>query len=315
MSKEINKVLVTGGGFIGTTVTKQLLEKNYKVRVVDNFWKSQHCDGLLSLARYPGFEFMVGDVSDVNDVEKMLDGCDAILHGAAIVGAPLSERHKELSKLYTAIGTSNVARYKKSETPMILMSTGSCYGRLDEICTEKSPVNPQSTYGRHKLEAEQHTLNTPNGAVYRFSTAMGIAPAMRLSLMVNDFVWKAYYEKYITVFESHARRSFIDVYDIGRSLVFGLENFDKLIDDENKIYNIGSDKNNYSKQDIINFLHTKLDFISCKAEIGKDLDQRDYIISHRKINEKGFEATITLEESVDMLINSMPLYNSKDKYL
>ena len=102
--------------------------------------------------------------------------------------------------------------------------------------------------------------------------------------LINDFVFQAVKNKNLTIYEKSFKRTFIHVRDIVDSFIFAIDNFQNL---KNEIFNVGSDKQNLSKQDIAEILKKKIDFYLHYAEIGKDEDQRNYEVSYEKIKSKG----------------------------
>ncbi|MHA1768064.1 MAG: NAD-dependent epimerase/dehydratase family protein, partial [Promethearchaeota archaeon] len=145
----------------------------------------------------------------------------------------------------------------------------------------------------------------------RFATAFGVSPRMRLDLLINDFTYKAITQGYLVVYESHFMRTFIHVYDMGRSFVFGIENQDKM---KNNIFNVGSEKMNYSKKDICEFIKTKTGFYVHYADIGEDQDKRNYVVSYQKISQLGYDTTITVEEGIDELVKALKAIKFKTPY-
>jgi nucleoside-diphosphate-sugar epimerase len=191
-------------------------------------------------------------------------------------------------------------------------STGSNYGAVkDGFCTEETPLNPLSLYGETKTEAEKYLIQNCNSTAYRFATAFGLSPRLRLDLLVNDFVNKAVNQKYIVVYESHFMRTFIHVNDIARSFIFAIENEEKM---RGQVYNVGGNNMNYSKRDICDLIQKKNDYYLHLADISEDADKRDYVVSYDKINKLGFETTISIEKGIDELVKGIKCIKSNDPY-
>ena len=305
------KVLVTGGaGYIGSTLVPQLLDNGYKVRVLDNLMYGG--SSLLPVVRNPDFEFVPGDVRDLQATRDAVKGCDAVIHLAAIVGFPACRRHPELATSVNVTGTEVVAEAAGRERLMLYGSTGSNYGALvDDICTEETPLNPASLYGKTKTDAEHHIREHCDTIAYRFATAFGVAPRMRLDLLVNEFVYTALKTRYLVIYEAHFMRTFIHVYDIARSFIFGLENADKL---RGEIYNVGSEKMNYSKKQLCEMIRDRTECYLHYADVGEDADKRNYVVSYDKFNRLGFRTTISLEEGIEELMRGVKVLEFKTPY-
>ena len=118
---------------------------------------------------------------------------------------------------------------------------------MDGVCTEETPLSPLSIYGRSKTLGEEEVLRYDNSAAFRFATAFGVSPRLRLDLLINDLSYSAYVQKYIAIYESHFMRTFIHVQDIARVFKFAIENCDKM---SGEVYNVGSNSMNYSRGDV-----------------------------------------------------------------
>lgn len=309
--KQFMKILVTGGaGYVGSTLTPMLLEKGYFVRVLDNLRAGSF--GILPCFGKENFEFIKGDIRDLETIGKAVKDMDFIVHLAAIVGFPACRKEPELSREINVLGTENMVKAANKKIPFIFASTGSSYGKmLEKICTETTPLNPLTDYGRQKAEAEEIVKKNGQYAIYRFATGFGFSPRLRLDLLVNDFVWRALKEKNLIVYEKNFMRTFIHVKDMARSFIFAIENFTKL---SGEIYNVGDDKMNYSKEDICNIIKKKIDYYLHFADFGKDLDQRDYEVSYEKINKVGFRCKVGLEEGIDELLRVYNIIEIKNPY-
>ncbi|HEY4501188.1 MAG TPA: NAD(P)-dependent oxidoreductase [Candidatus Paceibacterota bacterium] len=304
------KILVTGGaGYIGSVLVPMLLNDGYDVRVFDNLSYGQ--SSMLPYFIDDHFEFIKGDIRDVKAVKKAVDGTDAIIHLAAIVGAPGCNKDPVLAREVNYQGTVNVNRARTGQK-LIYASTGSVYGKVDGICTEKSPANPLSVYGETKLMAEKEVLRSGNAIAYRFATAFGLSSKLRLDLLPNYFVFNALKDKHLVIYDRDFKRTFVHVKDIARSYLFGLKHFAAM---KNKVYNVGSEKINKTKGEIADLMREKIDFeIYCANENIPDPDQRDYEVSYQKIRDIGFKTKISFERGVDEMINGLKHLDIKNPY-
>jgi nucleoside-diphosphate-sugar epimerase len=295
------KILVTGGaGYVGSVLVDHLLKKGYKVKVLDNLMLGQTCH--ISSFSNKNYDFIKGDIRNKKTVKEALKGTDAIIHLAAIVGAPACREVPQLARETNVKGSKIINQLRSKDQPLIFASTGSVYGVLKDICTEESPVNPVSLYGKLKKKAEDEIMSKPNSVALRFATAFGVSPRIRYdSLMINNFVHEAIHRKQLIIYEGFVRRTFIHVQDMARSFIFILENLKKT---RNEIYNVGSEKMNYTKKDIALKIKEKVPFFLHFAEVGEDEDKRDYEVSYAKIRKAGFQTKIGIDEGIDELIKA-----------
>ena len=306
----MKKLLVTGGaGYIGSVLVPELLKEGHQVCVYDSLLFGGN--GLLPHFRNPNFSFIKGDIRDTKNLEKAMNGQDIIIHLAAIVGYPACSRNPELTLEVNLDATKRMVDLVKENQYVLFGSTGSNYGAVKDICTEQTPLNPLSLYGETKTEAEQYIMNNCNATAYRFATAFGSSPRLRLDLLVNDFACKAIRDKYIVVYESHFMRTFIHVYDIARSFIHAINNESIM---KGEVYNVGSDKMNCSKKQICNLIKDKVDYYLHLADFGEDADKRNYIVSYEKIKKTNFDTTISLEEGIDELTKSIDCIKFDNPY-
>jgi nucleoside-diphosphate-sugar epimerase len=304
------KVLVTGAaGYIGSVMVPLLLERGYKVTGFDNLMYGG--GSLLPYFINPQFRFIKGDVRDAASLSEAMRQIDAIIHLAAIVGYPACRKRPGLAREVNIGGTRNIITNKAKSQMLIFASTGSNYGRLDEVCTEESPLNPVSLYGITKTEAEKLCLDGNDAVVLRLATAFGLSPRPRLDLLINDFVYQAIVNKQIIVYERRFRRSFIHVRDIANAFLFALEKFDEM---KQLSFNVGHESMNYTKEDIALKIREQIPFYLHFAEIGGDEDKRDYEVSYQKIRSLGYTTTITLDQGVEELIAGCAVMHTESKY-
>ena len=307
----MNILIIGGAGYIGSKLVKHLLENKYKVTVFDRLLFG--ADHLLHYSNDKNFIFIKGDIRKLEDLEKLnISQYDYVVHLASIVGYPACRSNPELAKQTNIDGTKNILKVIGPDKPLIYASTGSNYGHKEEIVDENSTLNPLSLYAETKVMNENTIQKRNNYIIYRFATAFGSSPRMRLDLLVNDFSYKAIKEGYLVVYEKYHQRSFIHVEDIALSILFGIKNFDNM---KNDVYNVGDDNMNYSKEEICNILKNKIKNLYVHyAEFDKDADQRNYIVSYKKIQNKGFKTRIDINDGIDELIKSFELLNRQQKY-
>jgi len=305
------KVLVTGGaGYVGSVLIPHLLNRGYKVRVLDNL--TYGGSGLLPHCLNPNFEFIKGDIRDPEAVQEAVWDADVIIHLAAIVGYPACKKNPQLAEEVNLGGTVNLNAARSKGQMVIFASTGSNYGHVaDGVCTEETPLNPLTLYGVTKTEAEKRLLESGNVIVYRFATAFGLSPRLRLDLMINDFVYQAVVNHQLIVYERQFRRTFIHVQDMARSFLFAIDHAGEMRDG---VFNVGSEVANLTKEDVALMIRDKVNYFLHFADIGTDEDQRDYEVSFSRIRNLGFNSMIPVEDGVDELIRGFRLISIPNPY-
>jgi len=305
----MKKVFITGGaGYIGTTLVPKLLEKGYEVTVYDSLLYGG--DGLMHNFANPGFTFVRGDILNKDLLHASMKGHDVVIHLAAIVGYTACRQDETNSYRVNHEGTINVVEGLDGSQLLLYGSTGSNYGKVEGICTETSPLTPLSIYGKSKTMGEEEVMKYANSVAFRFATAFGISPRLRLDLLVNDLSYLAHTQKYIAIYESHFMRTFIHVRDIADVFIFTIENKDKM---SGEIYNVGSNSMNYSKGEICKMIKDRTNCYVHYADFDGDADKRDYIVSYDKINKLGFDTTIGVEEGIDELLTIFPIVKMENK--
>ena len=306
------KTLIVGGaGYIGTTLTKLLLERGDSVRVFDNL--TFGVDPLVPFFRNTGYELIQGDITrDVEQLRTACQGVDFIVHLAAIVGAPACKKNPDLAQAVNVYGTQ-ILNMVRNGVPVIYASTGSNYGAVqDGICTEETSLNPLTQYGRTKTDAETLLRRAGNMIGYRFATAFGLSPRLRLDLLINDFVYKALVERNLVLYEAGFMRTFIHVHDIGRAIIHAIDHFADMRDE---IYNCGSNTMNASKLDVAQMIQRFVpDFYLHTADVGHDPDQRNYVVSYDKLAATGYETTISLECGIEEMVRAFEHLRVENRY-
>lgn len=295
------KILVTGGaGYLGSTMVPELLAAGYDVTVLDNFMFKQN--SLAHVCHLPNFHVVRGDIRVEEAIKPLIAKADAIIPLAALVGAPMCMQDP-IGATTTNHDAIMLMLKLVSKNQMLLMpTTNSAYGTGDEnnYCTEESPLRPISQYAIEKVEIEKHLLQHPGAISFRLATVFGMAPRMRIDLLVNDFTHRAVRDRFVVLFESHFKRNYLHVRDVARVFLHGLANFDKM---KGQIYNVGLSDANVSKKELCERIQKYVpDFIFMEAGVGKDPDQRNYIVSNDKIESTGFKPMHSLDMGIQDLV-------------
>ena len=309
----MSKILITGGaGYIGSMLCTKLLEVGHSVTTIDllKYDKSS----LSHLYFYKNFNLIKEDIRKKSLIKALLKKHEYIIPLAALVGAPLCEKNKKDAISTNTNSIKLLCEMATKKNKIIYLTTNSGYGvgEKNKYCDENSPLRPISLYGKTKCEAEDIVRSkSQNYVCFRLATVFGYSYRMRSDLLVNNFVQTAIKKGKLTLYEPHFRRNFIHVRDVVRAIIFTMKNFNKM---KKNVYNLGLSSANISK--IMLAKKIKKQLKKTKIEIiknRKDPDKRDYFVSNKKIERKGFKAKITLESGISELIQNFT--NDRNKVI
>ncbi|MGE4279561.1 MAG: NAD-dependent epimerase/dehydratase family protein [Magnetospirillum sp.] len=294
-------ILVTGGaGYLGSIMVPAMLAAGHKVTVLDNFMFKQ--SSLNHCCADANFQVIKGDCRDEALMRKLTASADIVIPLAALVGAPMCKADPVGAETTNLNAQLMLLKLLSPSQRVLMPITNSGYGvgESGKFCTEESPLRPLSLYGIHKVEVEKALLDRGNAISFRLATVFGMAPRMRIDLLVNDFVYRAVYDRFVVLFESHFKRNYIHVRDVTRAFLHGIDNFDTM---KNEPYNVGLSDANLSKFELCERIKGHLtDFVFLEAPVGEDPDKRDYIVSNEKIEKTGFTQTHGLDFGIAELI-------------
>ena len=301
MNYKKEKILITGGsGYIGSTLTNKLLDLNYQVTVLDNLLFNQ--TSLLDCSSKNNFDFIKGDICDHSLINNLINKHDIVIPLAAIVGAPACKRNPELSKLVNDVAHMNIINNISKSQKVLFPTTNSGYGigEKGKFCSEESPLNPISDYGKNKVKIEKAFLDKNTTITFRLATVFGMSLRMRMDLLVNDFVFRAINDRVLILFEEHFRRNYIHIQDVSNAFIFAIENYDKM---KGRPYNLGLSSANLTKLELANKIKEYVPelYIHCQ-KIGEDPDKRDYLVSNDRIESLGWKANFSLDDGIKELI-------------
>jgi len=296
------KVLITGGsGYLGSVITDLLLKKDYEVTVLDNLMYNQTSSIVFS--HYETFNFVYGDVRDQKLLKELVITHDVIIPLAAIVGFPACERDKELA---TQVNYDHVKfvcdLVKDTDKRVVYPNTNSGYGIGENgVCTEESPLNPISHYGVTKVNAEREVLNI-GGISLRLATVFGTSPRMRMDLLVNEFVYKALTDKYITLFERNFVRNYIHIRDVAVVFAKMIEEYEE---HSGEVFNVGLSEANLTKQELCEKIQEHIPSFTIQHNDNyQDPDKRDYVVSNAKLESCDWKPQFSLDFGINELIKT-----------
>ena len=300
------KVLVTGGaGYVGSALVPLLLAGGHGVRVVDRL--DHGGEPLLPVWTHPAFEFRRADICDREAIAEAVDGVDAVVHLAAIVGDPAAARDPEAARAINLSASKELieASRRAGVERFVFASTCSNYGRMedgDSYVDENSELRPVSLYAETKVAIEKELLAS-NGAKHwhptplRFATVFGVSPRMRFDLTVNEFTMEMMTKKRLVVFGEQFWRPYLHVQDAARAIRLVLESDPELV--SGQVFNVGSTEQNYQKQTLVELIKPYAPDAAIEF-VRKQEDPRDYRVSFGRIQDRlGFEITRTVPEGIN----------------
>ena len=304
------RILITGGsGYLGSVIVPILLERGYHVIVYDNLMYNQLT--LTDLCYKKNFEFVYGDVRDYTKLNNYVNKSDCIIPLAGIVGFPACEKDKSLATAVNYYQIKDIVDNMSADQMLLFPNTNSGYGsRASGVVTETNKLTPISHYGQTKCDAENYIKSHSKGIIFRLATVFGVSQRMRLDLLVNEFVYKALTDKYITIFEREFVRNYIHIRDVASVFEWMIVNYDI---HQNQIFNVGLSDTNINKQQLSEKIKEYIsDLAITYSDYYKDPDKRDYIVSNKKIESTGWNPKYSLDDGIKELIMAYQIIINND---
>ena len=279
-------VLVTGGaGYVGSHLIGLLLDRGYRVRVLDTFLYGDA--GLRAYRSEPAVEVHYGDVCNIRDMMRATRGIKALIALAALVGDGACELDHDETVAINIESTKllcQVVNLNPDVERVVFASSCSVYGATEGlVLNEGSRLNPVSFYARSRIVSEgilDRELEGRSVVTLRLGTVFGASARMRFDLMINTMTWKAVSEGKITVTGGEAWRPHVHVRDVATAFAVAAEASDEKVRGET--FNVGGDNNNFTISETAaqvanNVPGTEIEY----AETTEDL--RSYRVSFDKI--------------------------------
>jgi nucleoside-diphosphate-sugar epimerase len=266
---------------------------------------------LASSIRNENLTLVFGDVRDESLMLQQLANVDVVIPLAAIVGAPACDSDPVAAQSINKESILWLLKKLSKDQRIIMPTTNSAYGSGDKnnFCDESSPLNPLSLYARDKVTVENELMQHPSATSFRLATVFGISPRMRMDLLVNNFTYRAITDGFVVVFEGHFKRNYIHVLDVVQAFNLAIAN-EK--DFGGEIFNVGLSEANISKIELCREIQSILpSFTYLEAALGKDPDQRNYVVSNEKIEKFGFKPSVSLGNGLQELVKGLKMFNHK----
>ena len=309
MKKNSNIIILGGAGYIGREVSNFFIKKKYKVKTIDNLIYNQQ-----KPKKQKNFLFKRLNIDELEKIEKLISQNDIVIILAGLVGDPITKKYSVASKKINEQDIINLIKLciKKKIQHLVFVSTCSNYGvvKNNEVVSEKSNLNPISLYAKSKVKIEKYLQKIKKLknkiTILRFSTAFGLSARMRFDLTINEFVREIFLKKSLDVYESETWRPYCHVKDFAIAIYKAIKTKrNKLLE----IYNVGSNKNNYTKKMIINKIGKFLDVRNVKY-INKQMDFRNYRVNFNKVKKNlKFIPKYSIEYGIKEIINKLKKNN------
>lgn len=307
----MNKVLITGGaGYLGSVMSEVLLSKGYSVTVLDNLIYKQL--SLTTFCHNKNFKFVYGDVRDSQLLSDLVETHDIIIPLAAIVGMPACKKDPELTVAVNYEQIKDIVAFMWPSQKLLVPNTNSQYGSSDSVITEDSPFNPLSLYAQTKCDAEKAVLDSGNGISLRLATVFGVSYRQRMDLLVNDFVYRAFTDEFLVLFESHFLRNYVHVRDVANAFLHLIENYQAC---NNNAFNVGLTSANMSKLQLAQKIKEYVpNLVIIEEQFKEDFDKRNYVVSNQKLESTGWNCNFSLDAGIQELLQAYKMIsNFKNK--
>ena len=305
------RIVVTGAaGYIGSKLCNKLSQMGQNVAAFDNLWYDQGTLVSKVFCDNNAFFYKENILDWSENLVNHIKSADIIIPLAALVGAPLCDKHEQLATDLNYGWFEELQKHLNNQY-VIYPNTNSGYGSTgEEICTEETPSNPLSLYAKTKQDSEDLLMNYERSICFRLATVFGWSYRPRMDLLVNNLTYVAKTEGHLTVFDGHFRRNYIHVDDIVEAFIFSIKNLGRICGD---VYNLGNDNLNTTKQNLVDKVCEITGATSSVDATRSDPDKRDYLVSSEKLYNLGYQPYRSLEYGIRQMLNFYDLLSESDK--
>ncbi|MFA6888201.1 MAG: SDR family oxidoreductase [Candidatus Woesearchaeota archaeon] len=314
------KILIVGGaGYVGSILTKELLERGYAVKVLDRLFFGTV--GIEDVKEK--IELVVGDIRHISPT--VLDDVEAVINLSGLSNDPTAEYNPEANYEMNTIATAKLAQLCKQKGIKRYIFASSCsiydIGETNEdkdvILDETSVVSPKAAYSRSKYEAEKLILAMQDQnfcpVILRKGTIYGFSPRMRYDLVVNTFIKDAISKGKITLYYGGEMwRPLVEVRDVAKAYIAVLQADEEKV--KGQIFNVVF--KNFRIAELALHVQKTLRENGIAVEIITDYTYkgvRNYRVSGKKIQSiLNFTPSISIEESVKNMLDNIKKHNYHD---
>ncbi len=293
-------ILVTGGaGYVGSHLTRKLLERGYRVRILDSFVYGER--GLSELRAHPSLELMCGDICDPADLARAAKGVRGVIALAAVVGDAACDLDPQRTMAINFESTKQTLAACRQAGVQRLVFASSCsvYGANgNDLLYEDSHLNPVSLYARTRLMSEELLLRDRGDlevVILRLATVCGVSPRMRFDLMVNTMTACAKVQGSIRVTGAKQWRPHLHVQDAAEAFAVAVEADGAA----GGTFNVGSDEQNFTVGEVAEKVSGHVEGVRVEYSTNGG-DPRSYRVSFERIRSTlGFRAQRTVDDAIE----------------